>query len=128
MLTHRRPPTCVPPCTCSQTTDVDVFSFAAQPGTATIQVLVQPTWSGWGRSNLNLILDLMNAQGTVLATRSGVGVASFTYSITTAGTYYLRVKATGSGSPSTPPGYSTYGSRGQYEIVLSYTAGIPVGK
>lgn len=81
-----------------------------------------PAWGTELRSTLNMQADLMNSQQQVLATRSGIGISSFTYTVPTTGTFYLSIRGIGAASATTTPGYSSYGSIGQYQALLSYPA------
>lgn len=105
--------------------DFDVFSFAAATaGTATLQVLGMPAWGSAARSNLNMQLTVTDATNTALASTTGVGIGAFTITLPAAGTYYVSVTGAGSGDPTTT-GYSSYGSRGVYEVVATYPGAQP---
>lgn len=106
---------------------MDTLSFTASPGTATIQVLVTPKYLTWGRANLNVSLILTDSAGNQLATRSGVGIGAFDTDLLSPGTYYLSLGSTGAGDP-VNNGYSSYGSLGQYEVVITYFGGSAVGE
>ncbi len=104
-----------------RSSDIDFFSFAAGAGSATI------TLSPAARSaNLDALVKLVNASGTVLASANPTDAlnASLTFTLPSAGTYYVSVQGTGKGDPLTT-GYSNYGSLGQYALSASYpsTAG-----
>lgn len=104
-----------------------MLSFTALAGTTTIQVLPVPSvWMTGGHTDLLMQVDVLSSTAT-LATRTGAGIASFTINLATAGTYYVSVTGAGNGNPATPPGFSNYGSRGQYKLTVSYPAGSPVG-
>ncbi len=97
-------------------TDVDVFAFTAAAGSTTITV------SGAARSsNLDALVTVRNAAGTVLATVNPVDAlnAGTTITLPAAGTYYVFVQGTGKGDPLST-GYSNYGSLGQYALSVSY--------
>ena len=95
--------------------DVDMFSFAAGAGSASFSV------SPAARApNLDALVTLRNAAGTVLATvnpADAVG-ASFSVTLPATGTYTLAVQGTGKGDPLTT-GYSAYGSLGQYALAAT---------
>jgi hypothetical protein len=100
-------------------TDVDVFSF--DTGDGPISLTVNP-WimpSGTRGGNLDVVAELYNSAGTLLLTNNS---SSLTYArlqtTLTRGTYYLFVRNTGTGNPtnSTPTGYTSYASIGQYFI------------
>jgi PKD repeat protein len=99
-------------------TDVDAFAFTAGAGSATI------TLSPAARAaNLDALVTLRNAAGTVLATVNPADAlnASVTVTLPAAGTYYVFVQGTGKGDPLVT-GYSNYGSIGQYALSASYPA------
>lgn len=98
-------------------TDVDAFSFYT--GTGSIQLNASP-WiqpSGTRGGNLDIVLELYNAAGTLIASNNGASLttASITASVTQ-GYHYLYVRNTGTGTPlvSSPSGYTVYGNLGQY--------------
>ena len=101
-------------------TDVDVFAFSANAGSATI------TLAPAARSaNLDALLTLRDAAGTTLATINPVDAlnAGATVTLPAQGAYYLFVQGTGKGDP-LATGYSSYGSIGQYALSVSHpTAG-----
>jgi len=55
----------------------------------------------------------------MLDTASGVGISPLSVSLPAAGTYYVTLRPVGAGNPPTD-GYSTYGSRGQFELRVAY--------
>lgn len=92
--------------------DVDMFRFTAGAGAATVSV------SPSARApNLDALLTLRNAAGTVLATANPVEAlnASVNVVLPAAGTYYVSVQGTGKGDPKAE-GYSNYGSLGRYAV------------
>lgn len=103
-------------------TDAEFMWFrASQAGAATFQVLVQPNYpaSGPGRSNLNLRLRIFDQSGALLTTATGIGISPFDYTLPSAGIYYTSVAGAGSGADATT-GYTSYGSRGAYQLVVTY--------
>ena len=100
-------------------TDVDVFSFYT--GTGSLQLKANP-WthlSGTRGGNLDILLELFNQAGTLVASNSGETVTNASISASlTQGYYYLNVRNAGTGTPlvSSPSGYTAYGSIGQYFI------------
>jgi PKD repeat protein len=99
--------------------DVDMFSIASGPGTISFSV------SPAARSaNLDLLIELRNSSGALLASANPVDALSATLSFNAAaaGTYYLGVQGIGKGDPLSD-GYSDYGSVGQYAISGSAPAG-----
>ncbi len=95
--------------------DVDMFSFAAGAGSASF------TLSPAARApNLDALVTLRNAAGTVLATANPADAvnASFSATLPATGTYTLSVQGTGKGDP-LATGYSAYGSLGQYALAAT---------
>ena len=92
--------------------DVDVFKFQV-PGSARVAItlsLVDPfvrdgAAMGWGRSNLNAELTLLDSSGAVLrgwSSDGGLLAGTFTSeSVATAGAYYLRIRGVGQGQSAT---------------------------
>lgn len=100
--------------------DLDMFSFTAGAGSASFTV--SPAVRS---ANLDALVTLSDANGSVLATANPVDALNTTFSATlpAAGTYYLAVTGTGKGDPLTT-GYSNYGSLGQYAVAATvYTPG-----
>ena len=103
-------------------TDADYFSFWSNAGT--IALNVDPTTLG---PNLAVRADLYDAAGTLLTTVNPVGAlnASVSFTLPTAGQYFLKVIGTGKGDPLTT-GFTNYASLGNYRItgtVQAYTGG-----
>jgi PKD repeat protein len=95
--------------------DVDVFKFGAGAGTVTISA------APFERSpNLDILLQLRDANGVVLAEANPAAALNATLSATlpAAGTYYVSVQGTGLGDP-LATGYPTYGSIGRYAFSVS---------
>ena len=103
-------------------TDIDVYSFKTGAGSITFTVkpaAVHP--------NLDVLLTITDASGTVLETANSTSTmsATITKTIATTGTYYLHVDGTGKGDAAT--GYTGYGSIGEYTIegkVVATSVGI----
>jgi hypothetical protein len=113
-------------------TDLDWYAFSTGVGTISLSVgaitqafintgtsfLNSYVTAPAGSSNLDIWAGLYAADGTTLLSWSnpleGLG-ASFSYNITTAGTYYLAIDGVGKDDPLTA-GYTDYGSLGQYLI------------
>ncbi len=100
-------------------TDVDVFSFYTGAGTVQLNAnpWIQP--SGTRGGNLDILLELYNASGTLVSSNNAANLTTAAINTTlTQGYYYLHVRNTGTGTPlaSSPSGYTTYGSIGQYFI------------
>ena len=99
--------------------DVDVFSFTS--GTGPVNLAVNP-WimpSGTKGGNLDLLVELRDANGTLIQTNnSDTLTTARIQTVLNQGVYYLYVRNAGVGDPlsATPSGYSSYGSVGQYFI------------
>lgn len=100
--------------------DSEALAFYSGAGIASIQILTVPVWGTAPRSNLNMTLTITNATNNVMGSRSGTGISSFSVSIPAAGYYYLWIKGTGMGIATSNTGYSDYGSRGQYQVLMTY--------
>ncbi len=100
-------------------TDVDVFSFVT--GSGPIKLSVNP-WimsSGTRGGNLDILLELYNNAGVLLAADNAGDRTAAAIQLTLAeGVYYLYVRNSGAGNPfsSTPTGYTPYASLGPYFI------------
>jgi PKD repeat protein len=95
--------------------DADVFKFASGAGAITINV------APFERSpNLDILLQLRDAGGAVLAESNIAGGLSAAISVTVpvGGTYYVSIQGTGQGDVLST-GYGTYGSIGRYSFNLS---------
>ncbi len=93
-------------------TDADVFSFFAGAGAAALTV--DPLTVG---PNLAVQAELYDAAGTLLTlVNPGTLInAPVTYTLPTAGQYFLRVAGTGKGAVG-GTGFSNYGSLGNYRV------------
>jgi hypothetical protein len=115
----------------SQTGEADRFSFVSGAGAITINATTFRSASQSHGGNLDIALELYNSAGTSVASANVDGNTNATLATTVSGgTYYLRVFGAGSGTPlsSTPTGYTSYASLGQYTItgtVISTTAVAP---
>lgn len=104
-------------CFCRNPTDVDMWRFSTNAAVNVyVQVSAVSPWGNAGRSNLNATVTLTDTK-TVLGKVTGVG--SVLSVKVPKGNYYVSVTAAGSGDPAVD-GYSTYGSRGQYQLSLTY--------
>lgn len=103
--------------------DIDVFSFSAGAGTITLNV--DPAARS---ANLDILAELRNGAGTVLASANPAEAlnATISYANAAPGTFYLTVQGVGKGDP-LAGGYSDYGSLGEYSIsgTVSATTGQP---
>lgn len=91
--------------------DADTFAFTTKGGTVNLTVLGDAT-----SQDLDILAEILNASGTVMATANPDTLTDATVSATLpAGTYYLRVSGVGRGAPLVD-GYTDYGSLGQYSI------------
>jgi hypothetical protein len=100
-------------------TDVDVFSFITGNGPINLSVnpWLQPAGTRGG--NLDMLIELHNESGTLLITNNPASQTQAQIQTNLArGRYYLYIRGTGTGDPmsSTPTGYTSYGSVGQYFI------------
>lgn len=100
-------------------TDLDVFSFVTGNGPVSLTVNPWIMPSGTRGGNLDVLLELYNEAGTRLATNNAADKTFATIQTNLSeGRYYLHVKNSGAGNPlsSTPTGYTSYASLGQYFI------------
>lgn len=95
-------------------TDADVFSLRAGAGTVTINA------APFQRApNLDILIQLLDANGAVLAESNPAALLSASISVAVpGGTYYLAIQGTGNGDP-LGTGYSSYGSIGRYSMSVS---------
>jgi PKD repeat protein len=96
-------------------TDVDVFAFVSGGGAVSLTV------SGAAlKPNLDILAELRDANGNLVASSNPAASLSATISTTVAaGTYYLSVDGVGFGDPAVD-GYSDYASLGEYHIKGTY--------
>lgn len=100
-----------------RTGDVDMFAFSTNGGTANL------TFSPNAYSpNLDIVATIYNNTGTAVATANPTTLNATISTTLAAGTYYVSVTGTGSGSPTTT-GYSNYGSLGTYTITGTVAGG-----
>ena len=91
--------------------DIDMFRVTS--GAGTLSVTVSPASRS---ANLDVLLELRDANGAVIASANPVDALAATLSVSVpAGTYYIAVQGTGKGDPLVD-GYSNYGSLGQYAV------------
>jgi hypothetical protein len=100
-------------------TDVDVFSFITGNGpiNLTVNPWLQPASTRGG--NLDVLIELHDESGTLLMTNNPASQTQAQIQTNLArGRYYIYIRGTGTGDPiaSTPTGYTSYGSVGQYFI------------
>jgi len=104
----------------NSSTDIDVYSLPLGPGTLNVSATGYRATTAADGGNTDLKLELLDGTGTVLATNDPPTStkASLTFTITTAGTYYMRLTPAGAGDPmaATPTGFTAYGSIGQYNL------------
>jgi hypothetical protein len=102
-----------------RTTDVDVFSFSTGNGPVNLTVNPWTMPSGTRGGNVDLLLELRDAAGSLIVTNnpSSQTLAQIQTTLSV-GKYYLHIRNTGTGDPlvSAPTGYTVYGSLGQYFI------------
>jgi hypothetical protein len=134
-------------------TDTDWFSFQTGTGVVNITIdsyvsqgwisngggsyswFLEPTfystsWSSNQGSNLDIQARIYDANGALVATSNPLGLsAAFTNLSLNAGTYFIEIDGINYGEPSnptSPTGYSDYGSIGEYAIKGTVQAGGPV--
>lgn len=101
-------------------TDVDVFSFVT--GTGPVSLAINPwimTSTTTRGGNSDIQVELYSDSGALLFTTNPVSTTYARIQINLAeGIYYLLIRSVGTGDPfsSTPTGYTSYGSAGQYFI------------
>lgn len=103
------------------------YSFQAAAGTVTLSAAVVAPWSGASnRANLDIQLVVYDADGTALATlnpagadAASLGVPATPVTLPASGTYIVAVTGAGAGDVASS-GYSSYGSRGQFELTAVY--------
>jgi hypothetical protein len=100
-------------------TDIDVYSFMTGSGPVNISVKPWIMPAGTRGGNLDVRLQLYNSSGTLILTNNPATdtIAQIQTNLPT-GLYYLSILNTGTGTPlsSSPSGYTSYGSIGQYFI------------
>lgn len=100
-------------------TDVDVWAFTSGTGPVSLRVDPFVSPAGTAGSNVDIVLNLLNSAGTVVAVSNPATTLFATLATNvTAGSYYLSVRGTGVGTPTatSPTGYTVYGVAGQYFI------------
>src|SRR5690606_31030683 len=71
--------------------------------------------------NLDILAELYNAAGTLIASSNPVSALSASFNlVVSAGRYYLHITGTGKAASGSDPGYSDYGSLGQYTVTGSF--------
>ena len=97
--------------------DIDMFRITSGAGTLSVSVAVAAR-----SSNLDVLLELRDANGAVVASANPVDALAATLSVAVpAGTYYVAVQGVGKGDP-LAGGYTDYGSLGQYQLSGSVPA------
>ncbi len=96
-----------------QNTDADVFELFSGRGNLTVNVNQYMY-----EANLDILAELLDANGTVVASSNIVNElnATITFNVANRGKHYLRVSGTGKTAVAGDPGYSNYGSLGNYVI------------
>ncbi len=105
-------------------TDVDVFSFTTGSGSINLSVKPWIVSAGMRGGNLDLLLELRDANGSLLMTNNPADETIAQIQTTlTQGAYYLFIRNVSVGSPlsSNPSGYTSYACIGQYFINGSVT-------
>ncbi|MGE4490372.1 MAG: hypothetical protein AB7E95_12600, partial [Kiritimatiellales bacterium] len=109
------------------TDEPDIFKITVSPA-VTLSIAVQVAqqvaevgWTPWG-ANLDAQLEIQDSQGgTIVSTNGALELSAQAETEVQAGIYYLYVRPVGVGTPldSTPTGYTSYGSLGQYVLKIS---------
>jgi PKD repeat protein len=95
----------------TRSTDIDVIAFTTGAGAVSISIVPDNL-----SPNVDLLVELRNAAGTLITTANPTATLSATIASTlTAGTYFLHLRGTGFGDPLTT-GYSSYGSIGSFVV------------
>jgi hypothetical protein len=103
------------------------FSFDAPvQGTAMVRVAVAAAWP-IVRSNLDARISVFDSADTLLAsadptgvsTDNGLGIEGLPVPLPSPGRYYIAIMGAGAGS-STSSNYTSYGSRGQFTLSVTY--------
>ena len=89
--------------------DVDMFKFVSNAGTVTFSAATAAP-----SPNLDVLMSLYDINGTLVSSSNPTGLPGSLSATIPAGTYYLGIDGTGTGSATT--GYSDYGSLGQYQL------------
>jgi hypothetical protein len=100
-----------------RTGDVDMFAFTTTGGT--LNLTFSPNAS---HPDLDIVATLYDNNGTAISSNNPTTLNASLSSTLAAGTYYVSVTGTGSGSAATT-GYSNYGSLGAYTIAGTLTGG-----
>ena len=90
--------------------DVDVFRFTTGAGAVSFGVTGTSP-----QPNVDAKLELLNSNGSVIASNDASGLNASITATLAAGTYYLRVNGVGFGDPLST-GYSDYSSIGEYTL------------
>jgi PKD repeat protein len=91
-------------------TDVDVFSFYSNAGALTLNIVGGPR-----ATNVDLMAELRDAGGNLIATANPVdGLTASIVTTVAGGQYFLTISGVGKGDLTT--GYSDYASVGQYTV------------
>ncbi len=103
--------------------DIDMFAFTS--GAGTVSFSARPAVRS---ANLDVLIELRNAAGALLASANPVDglPATLTATLASGGTYYVSVHGVGKGDR-LATGYTDYGSLGQYALTgnAPSTAGTP---
>ena len=100
-----------------RTGDIDMFSFTTNGGTVSLNFNPNATFP-----DLDILATIYNSSGTAVTSANPTALNATISTTLTAGTYYVAVTGTGSGTPSTT-GYSNYASLGTYSISGTITGG-----
>lgn len=105
----------------SSPTETEWVGFQAVAGPASLYASVLSPWGSAPRANLVLQAVLFAPDGSVVQVQRGAGVAMSNLQLPATGSYFLAISSVGSGAFSSY-GFSSYGSRGEWEANVTYTA------
>jgi alpha-tubulin suppressor-like RCC1 family protein len=114
----------------SPSTGAAVYSFNTAAGPIALAAATYRAPGGTHGGDADLKLELLDATGATVAVADPADStdASLTYDAATAGIYYVRLTAAGTGDPfsSTPTGYTNYASYGRFALTGTIVAAAPV--
>ncbi|MBS0632828.1 MAG: pre-peptidase C-terminal domain-containing protein [Verrucomicrobia bacterium] len=108
--------------------DLDIYAFNTAAGTVSLTVSPYRAATGTYGGDTDTKIELLTAAGKVVATADPATTTGASLSYTaTAGTYFVRLTPSSTGTPlaTTPTGYTSYGSIGQYTLTGTVVPAIP---
>lgn len=97
----------------------EFVAFQAQAGPASVVVSTLSPWGSTARTNLFLQAVLYAPDGSIVSVCSGAGCTMPNLVLPQTGTYFLAISGVGTGGFATL-GFTSYGSRGQWEANVTY--------